>query len=62
MAKIILIEKFCVGHGLCEAAAPSVYELDDEGYCKTSGEVPDALLQEARAGAEACPERALTVE
>ena len=52
----------CVGHARCNARAPEVYDLDDDGYVVAAdGEVPPTLEEQARAGADACPERALTV-
>jgi ferredoxin len=52
----------CVGHARCNARAPEVFDLDDGGYAVApDGEVPAALEQQAQAGADACPERAITV-
>jgi ferredoxin len=53
----------CVGHGQCVAAAPDLWELDDDGYAvlKVTGDVPDALVDRARASERACPECAITV-
>ena len=52
----------CVGHARCNATAPDVYDLDDDGYAvPLDGEVPAALEVRTQAGADACPERALTV-
>ena len=53
----------CSGHAMCFAQAPGVYELDDLGYNALSGEaeVPAGLEEEARRGAQACPERAITI-
>jgi ferredoxin len=52
----------CVGHARCNATAPDVYDLDDDGYVvPPEGDVPADLENQARAGADACPERALTV-
>jgi ferredoxin len=52
----------CSGHARCYAAAPEVYELDDDGYCIIDNlTVPVPLEQSAREGAAACPERALTI-
>ena len=52
----------CVGHARCNATAPEVYDLDDDGYVVApDGEVPAVLEGQARQGADACPERALTV-
>ena len=50
----------CTGHAQCNAVAPELYELDDDGYCiggTLSIESESQLA--ARAGAEACPERAI---
>ena len=52
----------CVGHARCNAVAPDVYDLDDDGYAQPlDGQVPPALEQQARDGADACPERAITL-
>jgi ferredoxin len=52
----------CTGHGRCHAAAPRVYELDDEGYCSiVTLDVPPALAAQARDGADDCPEQAITI-
>jgi ferredoxin len=60
--KIRLDEQACVGHGRCYALAPDVYEPDDMGHCiLRHDEVPVALEHQARTGAQACPEDALTV-
>jgi ferredoxin len=52
----------CMGHTLCNAAGPDVYDLDDRGHCLPQGtEIPADLETQAKLGAEACPERAITV-
>jgi ferredoxin len=60
--KIEVNAALCTGHARCNAAAPEIYELDDNGFCaiRTLEVAPD---QEAAAvrGADACPERAITV-
>ncbi len=60
--KIELRPGKCVGHARCAAVAPSVYELDDNGYL-TQGvkEVPVGQETAASRGARACPERAILV-
>jgi ferredoxin len=52
----------CSGHARCNAVAPEIYELDDGGFCAVTT-LDVAPEQEAAAlrGAEACPERAITV-
>jgi ferredoxin len=52
----------CQGHGLCNAVAPEIYELDDDGYCIIGEvELPADQLAQARLGAKNCPEMAITV-
>jgi ferredoxin len=52
----------CEGHGQCNAVAPEVYDLDDDGYCLIrNAEVPPDLESQAEAGASACPVQAITV-
>lgn len=52
----------CMGHAQCNAVAPDVYDLDDDGYCVIhKNEVASELVEQARDGAAACPEQAITV-
>ena len=52
----------CSGHARCAAVAPEVYDLDDDGYgIAPEGEIAAELQESARKGAEACPERAITL-
>jgi ferredoxin len=61
--KITLDRDRCAGHALRVAAAPDVYDFDDGGYCVLPSEiVPPAMAAQAKAGAVACPERALRVD
>ncbi|MFZ1489585.1 MAG: ferredoxin [Ilumatobacteraceae bacterium] len=60
--KIIVDKAVCSGHARCSVFAPSVYQLDDRGYCGiTEAEVPAGLEDDARRGAENCPERAIAI-
>jgi ferredoxin len=60
--KIVVDKKLCSGHARCNAVAGDVYELDDDGYCAiTELEVPAELEASAIKGAEACPERAISI-
>jgi ferredoxin len=53
----------CTGHARCVVYGPDVYVLDDDGYNATNIErVPLDRLDQARRGARACPERAITIE
>jgi ferredoxin len=52
----------CTGHALCAAYAPDVFVLDDLGYNRTElVEVAPEFREQARRGAMACPEQAITV-
>jgi ferredoxin len=60
--KIAVDHEACTGHGRCYTLAAELYECDDDGYCATDElEVPVELEAEARRGAAACPERAITI-
>lgn len=51
----------CVGHGVCEGAAPNAFEVSDDGVLQVliDGDVPDRELPAVRKAAFACPEHAL---
>jgi ferredoxin len=52
----------CSGHARCVAVAPDVYVLNDDGYNVTPEiEVAKGREEQARRGARACPELAITV-
>lgn len=55
---------FCLGHGLCHAAAPQLFDLDDAGQSQVriAGDIPQSLEDAARAAVASCPERAISVE
>jgi ferredoxin len=60
--KIQVDTNLCAGHAQCNATAPDVYDLDDSGYCAIrEALVPAGLEEQARAGAAACPERAIEI-
>jgi ferredoxin len=61
--KVTIDRAKCTGHARCAALGPDVYVLDDDGYNAMDGdvEVPTGLEQQARDGADGCPERALTI-
>ncbi|ODQ93476.1 cytochrome [Mycolicibacterium holsaticum] len=51
-----------MGHGQCYAHAPEIYEPDADGYCVViKPDVDGDDLTQARIGAQACPESAITV-
>ena len=60
--KVTIDTSKCAGHARCNAVAPEVYALDDDGYALPfDGEVPPELEAATREGAEACPERAIVL-
>jgi len=60
--KVVVDADRCQGHARCLAEGPDVYELDDDGYnSRDVDNVAPALQDQARRGALACPELALTV-
>ena len=52
----------CQGHNRCAMVCPEVYKIDDESYAYVEQEeVPAALEEQVRRGAEVCPEQAIVV-
>ena len=61
--KVTVDAAVCTGHGRCYVLAPDVFAPDDFGHCVVLHEqVGTDLEVQARAGADNCPERAITVE
>jgi ferredoxin len=55
--------ELCQGHALCNAAAPDLFTLDENGYSDVGvREVPAEMENLARRGMLSCPERAITIE
>ncbi|HEY8533475.1 MAG TPA: ferredoxin [Micromonospora sp.] len=53
----------CHGHVRCNAIAPEIYRLNEEGYAVADGtEVPPEYEDAAERAALACPENAIIVE
>ena len=52
----------CVGHGRCYVLAPDVFGEDERGHCVLLEEdVPSELEDQARLGADNCPESAIRI-
>lgn len=61
--RLIFDRELCVGHAQCFATSPEIFPIDDDGYCIVADhDVAEEDLEATRAGAAACPERALSVE
>ena len=60
--KVRVDPDLCVGHGRCYVLAPDVFGPTTSGTARSSStDVDGALAEQARIGAENCPERAITV-
>jgi ferredoxin len=60
--KVTVDTEMCTGHGRCYVLGPDVFTADDYGHCVVlHDEVGDDLAVQARAGADNCPERAITL-
>ena len=61
--RIVLDAERCQGHGRCYSLAPDLFDSDDLGHCVLLvDEVPSGRQDDARSGADNCPEQALTIE
>jgi ferredoxin len=61
--KVTVDKSLCSGHARCYATSPKVFDIDDLGYVVVdeTKTVPADLEDAARDGADACPERAITI-
>jgi ferredoxin len=60
--KLEVNKALCTGHARCASVAPEIYTLDDDGFSAlTTLDVPAGLEAAAVRGADACPERAITI-
>jgi ferredoxin len=60
--KVVVDRVKCTGLGICEAKAPNVFEIDEDGALLVLDEnvAPDQVTQ-VKAAADACPTRALSL-
>ena len=62
MSRIEVDRERCVGSGTCEALAPEVFEVDDDGVLAVLLPTPtDDQLPDVREAVQACPTRALAL-
>jgi ferredoxin len=62
--RLAVSEQLCSGQGRCYTVSPDVFHSDDDGFCAERGtelRVGSELEQQARLGADSCPEGAITV-
>ncbi|BBZ35065.1 ferredoxin [Mycolicibacterium confluentis] len=58
--KVTVDQQLCVGNGLCEAAAPDLFAVGDDGMAQVLvDEIPAADQELADEAVAACPARAL---
>jgi ferredoxin len=61
--RVVVDRDRCVGSGTCEALAPDVFEVDDDGVLVVRRETPgDGEQSDVRDAVNACPTRALTLD
>jgi ferredoxin len=61
--RIVLDRAKCTGIGICEAHAPTVFEVDDHGELVVlSAEVPEDVQNEVAEAVEGCPTLALRLQ
>jgi ferredoxin len=62
MSRVAVDRDRCVGSGACEALAPEIFEVDDDGLLVVHRSEPaEAELSDVRDAASACPTRALSL-
>ena len=63
MTRVELDRDRCVGSGTCEALAPAVFEVDDDGVLAVLRPEPgEDDLPDVRDAVTACPTRALALD
>jgi len=61
--KVVVDRDRCVGSGSCEALAPDVFEVDDDGVLVVLREsLADEEVADVRDAVTACPTRALSLD
>lgn len=60
--KVSVDQELCMGHGMCNAMAADVYEINDDGFNEMGAfEVAAGHEAAAERGARACPEQAIRI-
>lgn len=54
--KLEVNQDVCIGCGACQAIAPDVFEINDEGLAQAKvEEVPEEVMEDATDAKEGCP-------
>ena len=62
MLRIVVDYDRCTGLGMCEAEAPDLFEVQDDGSLTVLNDHPsDEQREEAEAACESCPTEALSL-
>jgi ferredoxin len=61
--RIVVDHDRCTGLGMCEAEAPELFQVQDDGSLTVLDDTPtsEQLVEAARAACEACPTEALSL-
>jgi ferredoxin len=63
LIRAVVDESRCEGHGMCQHAAPDVFELGDDGVASVLVDlIPDSLTRQAETGVRVCPVAALRID
>ncbi|AYF75470.1 ferredoxin [Nocardia yunnanensis] len=60
--KVIVNRDLCVGHGLCEAVDPGLFEVGEDGIAHVLCDDPADRAEAARTAVATCPSHALRIE
>jgi ferredoxin len=61
--RVVINPSLCAGHGRCYKMAPEVFEDDERGYGRVTGDgqLAENYREAAKRAVVACPERAIAI-
>lgn len=60
--KAKVLKDMCIGCGACQAIAPDVFEIEDDGLACACGEITDENKNDVIDASENCPTGAIEIE
>ena len=60
--KATVLKDACIGCGACQAIAPDVFEIEDDGLAGCIGEITNENKEDVLDASESCPTSAIKVE